>query len=77
MPRPDRAVDQGLRLADHGACVPWDALSAVERVQQDAAAHRRLSEGRHDVVAPAGWSLLGRLRQALAATLGRSTGRSR
>jgi hypothetical protein len=43
MPRPDRAVDHGLRLADQGACVPWDALAAIERAQADAAARRSLA----------------------------------
>jgi hypothetical protein len=46
MPRPDRAVDHGRRLADQGACVPWDALAAIERVQADAAARRTLAGDR-------------------------------
>jgi hypothetical protein len=46
MPRPDRAVDHGRRLADQGACVPWDALAAIERAQADAAARRTLASDR-------------------------------
>ncbi|MFP5343551.1 MAG: hypothetical protein ACLGIJ_11605 [Candidatus Limnocylindria bacterium] len=43
MPGPDRAVDRGLRLADHGVCVPWDAMAAIERAQADAEARHLLT----------------------------------
>jgi hypothetical protein len=76
MPRPDRAVDHGLRLADNGACVPWDALAAIERAQADAADRRRMAEGRSGVAAT-GSSRLGRLRRALTAGLTPWTDRSR
>jgi hypothetical protein len=39
-------VDHGRRLADHGACVPWEALAAIERAQADAAARRTLAAHR-------------------------------
>jgi hypothetical protein len=34
------AVDQGIRFADEGACVPWAAMAAIERATRDAADRR-------------------------------------